>query len=42
LIEKMFRGDPSEAVWRQEGKAVITWMDSPVPDLTKVTRAERF
>jgi hypothetical protein len=41
LIDKIFR-DSSETVWRQEGKAVTIQMDSLVPDLTKVTKAERF
>jgi hypothetical protein len=42
LIDKIFRGDSKETVWRQEGKTVTIQMDSPVPDLTKVTKAERF
>jgi hypothetical protein len=41
-IDKIFRRDSSETVWRQERKAVTIWMDSLVPDLTKVTKSKRF
>jgi hypothetical protein len=42
LIDKIFRGDSKETVWRQEGKTVTIQMDSPMPDLIKFTEATRF
>jgi hypothetical protein len=42
LAGKIFRGDYSKTVWRQEGKPVTIQMESPMPNLTKVTKAKRF
>jgi hypothetical protein len=42
LIDKIFRGDSSETVWRSEGKTVTIQMDSSVPDLTKFTKEKRL
>ncbi|XP_073904546.1 complement decay-accelerating factor isoform X4 [Castor canadensis] len=42
FLYEIFRGDHSETVGRHGRRAVTIQMESPVPDLTKVTKAERF